>query len=120
MIKQEGIDFVITWVDGSDRAWREEKARYDNSGAVDDNEERYRDWEILNYWSLGLKICALVRKIHFVTWGHLPKWLNTEHPKLNIVRHEDYIRRNIFRFLTLISLRFICIKYRGFGEVCVF
>ena len=26
-----------------------------------------------------------------MTWGHLPVWLNTDHPKLNIVKHEDYI-----------------------------
>jgi len=32
-----------------------------------------------------------VRKIHFVTWGHLPAWLNVKHPKLHVVRHEDYI-----------------------------
>ena len=30
-------------------------------------------------------------KIYFVTWGHVPKWLNGNHPKLEIVRHEDYI-----------------------------
>ena len=32
-----------------------------------------------------------VRTIHFVTWGHLPDLLNTEHPKIHIVKHEDYI-----------------------------
>ena len=26
-----------------------------------------------------------------MTWGHLPEWLNTNHPKLHIVKHEDYI-----------------------------
>ena len=26
-----------------------------------------------------------------MTWGHVPKWLNVNHPKLNIVRHEDFI-----------------------------
>ena len=25
----------------------------------------------------GGEICAVVRKIHFVTWGHIPAWLNT-------------------------------------------
>src|SRR5699024_10455529 len=32
-----------------------------------------------------------VNKIHFVTQGHLPKFLKRDHPKLNIVYHEDYI-----------------------------
>ena len=32
-----------------------------------------------------------VNKIHFVTWGHLPHWLNTGNEKLNIVNHKDFI-----------------------------
>lgn len=92
MKRQKEIDFVITWVDGSDKAWREEKARYDTSSGTDDNEERYRDWELLRYWFRGVeKYAPWVRKIHFITWGHLPSWMNTEHEKLHIVRHEDYI-----------------------------
>jgi len=91
-MQQEEIDFVITWVDGSDKAWREEKARYDTTRGTDDNEERYRDWELLKYWFRGVeKYAPWVRKIHFITWGHLPDWLNTEHEKLHVVRHEDYI-----------------------------
>ena len=37
------------------------------------------------------KFAPWVNKIHFVTWGHLPLWLNTDNPKLNIVNHKDYI-----------------------------
>lgn len=89
----EKIDFVITWVDGSDPAWREEKARYQGSPAGTDNREiRYRDWDTLRYWFRTVeKYAPWVNKIHFVTWGHLPQWLNTENPRLNIVRHEDFI-----------------------------
>lgn len=32
-----------------------------------------------------------VHKIFFITYGHLPGFLNTEHPKLRIVRYTDYI-----------------------------
>ena len=92
MQKQEEIDFVITWVDGSDKEWLQEKALYDTTMDVDDSAERYRDWELLKYWFRGVeKFAPWVRKIHFVTWGHVPEWLDTEHPKLHIVRHEDYI-----------------------------
>lgn len=88
----EGIDFVITWVDGSDDAWRREKAVYSPEGENDDSEERYRDWGLLKYWFRGVeRFAPWVRKIHFVTWGHLPVWLNVNHSKLHIVRHEDYI-----------------------------
>lgn len=86
------IDFVITWVDGSDEAWRKERAHYNPADGEDNSECRYRDWGLLRYWFRGAeKFAPWVRKIHFVTWGHLPKWLDTGHPKLHIVKHEDYI-----------------------------
>ena len=93
--KQE-MDFVITWVDGSDDRWQKEKQktrkRLGIVADVDDRKERYRDWDNLQYWFRGVeKYAPWVRRIHFVTWGHLPKWLNTDHPKLHIVNHEDFI-----------------------------
>ena len=94
--KSATLDFVITWVDGNDPAWRKEKSEYSRllgqSTTVDDCEERYRDWNNLQYWFRGIeKFAPWVHKIHFVTWGHLPSWLNPYHPKLQIVRHTDYI-----------------------------
>ncbi len=89
---REPIDFVITWVDGGDPAWREARAQFSGNKGEDNTECHYRDWGLLRYWFRGVENYApWVRKIHFVTWGHLPPWLNTEHPKLHIVRHEDYI-----------------------------
>lgn len=87
------IDFVIIWVDGNDPEWRKEKAKYDKDNFSNANSEvRYRDWDNLQYWFRGVeKFAPWVNKIHFVTWGHLPEWLDTSNPKLNIVNHADYI-----------------------------
>lgn len=90
------IDIVVAWVDGADPAWQEEKRkRMIEQGMavqVDDREERYRDWELMRYWFRGIeKFAPWVRKVHFVTYGHLPDWLDTGHPKLHIVNHEDFI-----------------------------
>lgn len=91
MIKEK-IDFVILWVDGNDPEWLKEKAKYSPKKEEDGEKTRYRDWDNLQYWFRGVeKFTPWVNRIHFVTWGHLPKWLNVDHPKLNIVRHEDYI-----------------------------
>lgn len=88
----EEIDFVITWVDGNDPVWQTEKKKYKADGEADDSKERYRDWELLRYWFRGVeKFAPWVRKIHFITWGHVPEWLDTDHPKLHIVKHEDFI-----------------------------
>ena len=94
--EDQKIDFVIAWVDGNDPEWRREKSDrisgISGFDRVDDREERYRDWDNLHYWFRGVeKFAPWVRKIHLVTWGHIPHWLNIEHPKLNIVRHEEFI-----------------------------
>ena len=91
-VNRQEIDFVMPWVDGGDAAWREEKAHYEGGAVSDDREERYRDWDNLKYWFRGVeRFAPWVRRIHFITWGHLPPWLKEQHPKLHIVRHTDYI-----------------------------
>lgn len=88
----EKIDIIITWVDGSDPDWIKEKIKYNPDKNEDNRNIRYRDWDILNYWFRGIeKYMSWVNKIHFVTWGHVPSWLNLDNPKLNIVNHSDFI-----------------------------
>ena len=91
------IDFVITWVDGTDPAWLDLKETYSDSGSknlrqLDSRDVRYRPWDTLKFLFRGIDAFApWVRKVHFVTWGHLPSWLDTSNPKLNVVNHGDYI-----------------------------
>jgi hypothetical protein len=87
------IDFVVLWVDGNDRAWQKEKAQYSPKKTDDSNSaNRFRDWGLMPYWFRAIeKFTPWVRKIHFVTWGHLPEFLDTTNPKLNIVKHTDFM-----------------------------
>lgn len=87
------IDFVVLWVDGSDPAWQAEKAKYQGTVLNDSNSSnRFRDWGLMPYWFRAVeKFAPWVRTVHFVTWGHLPPFLNTDNQKLHIVRHEDYL-----------------------------
>ena len=86
------IDIVVTWVDGSDPEWRNEKRKYLPGNTDGDNDERFREWGLIRYWFRCIeKNAPWVRKIHFVTWGHLPKWLDTSNPRLHIVNHKDYL-----------------------------
>lgn len=88
------IDFVMIWVDGNDSEWRQERSLYEPSlNKNDDNSDhRYRDWNNIQYWFRGVeKYCPWVNRIHFVTWGHLPEWLDVSNPKLNVVKHSDFI-----------------------------
>ena len=47
--KTVDIDFVITWVDGSDTEWLQEKKKYNPTMDVDESVARYRDWGTLKY-----------------------------------------------------------------------
>lgn len=86
------IDFVIPWVDGNDPDWRRRKNEALEVASADDRVERYRDWDLLRFWFRGVeRFTPWVRTIHFVCDQEPPAWLNTEHPKLHIVRHEDFI-----------------------------
>ena len=86
------VDFVIAWVDGNDKEWQKQRQKY-KSGFMEDNSEvRFRDWDNLQYWFRGVEEYApWVNHIYFITWGHVPQWLNLDNPKLKIVNHKDYI-----------------------------
>ena len=95
----EKIDFILTWVDGSDPEWLAEKRKFQNKDETiylldDANTDcRYRaDIELLRFWFRAVeKFAPWVNKIHFVTCGQKPNWLNEDHPKLKLVNHADYI-----------------------------
>lgn len=121
--KTPKIDFVVTWVDGSDEKWLAEKRAIaegqsfiekpssttnrtfaENQPSVkgqpslekprfDSSDLRFRnDFDFLKYWFRGVeKFAPWVNHIFFVTAGHLPDWLNLQHPKLKIIRHSDFI-----------------------------
>lgn len=115
------IDFVIIWVDGSDPEWQAEKAKYSPPLHTDSRPERYRDWGLLPYWFRGVeKFAPWVRKVHFVTWGHIPKWLNTSHPKLSIVRHEDYIPEKYLPTFSANSIELNIHRIKGLSENFVY
>lgn len=88
------IDFVVLWVDGNDPQWRKEKNKYLvlEGREADVSNNRYRDWDNMMYWFRGIeKFAPWVNKVHFVTYGHIPSWLNVNCPKLNVVNHKDFI-----------------------------
>ncbi|MEE8716202.1 MAG: Stealth CR1 domain-containing protein [Coriobacteriales bacterium] len=104
------IDFVVTWVDGTDPAWRrshDEAARREGltapgveggrprgggSGATDDASQRYRDMGTLRYWFRGVDAFApWVRTVHLVTSGQVPDWLDTDNERLHLVAHDQFM-----------------------------
>ncbi len=118
--KNKIIDFVILWVDGNDPKWRTEKKRYSNSGS-DDREERYRDWDILKYWFRGVEEYApWVNHVFFVTYSHLPEWLNLNHEKLVVVNHADFIPESYLPTFSSHTIELNLHRIKGLSENFVY
>lgn len=107
------IDLVLPWVDGSDPAWRAEKNKYDAGHTVSD--VRFESWDNLQYVFRGIeKFMPWVHRVFFITWGHLPHWLDTSCERLRIVRHSDYIPA---RYLPTFNSNVIEMNYFRIAEL---
>lgn len=89
----EKIDIVIPWVDSTDPQWLKDKNSY--LGFVEepntDLDKYYRDWNTLLFVFRGIdKFMPWVNKVYFLTYGHIPKWLNIASSKLVILKHSDF------------------------------
>lgn len=92
------IDFVLPWVDGSDKDWIALKNKYKAAvnGELSHDPEanadcRYRDYGLLKYWFRGVeRFAPWVNRVFFVTCGQKPDWLDESNPKLRLVNHTDY------------------------------
>lgn len=91
------IDIVIPWVDSSDICWQQEKNEYAKRCGMDINANssvRYESWDNLHLVFRGIeRFMPWVHNVFLVTCGQIPGFLNTDHPKLKLVKHEDYIPR---------------------------
>ncbi|MFD2629220.1 Stealth CR1 domain-containing protein [Oceanobacillus kapialis] len=91
-MRKREVDFILTWVDGNDDDWIKEKSKYDSDESIDSSVKRYRDWGLLKYWFRGVeRFAPWINKVFFITVGHVPEWLNLDHPKLEFIKHEEFI-----------------------------
>ncbi len=113
------IDFVLTWVDDSDPIWQEQKNKYQPSAIK--QSAHYRDWGLLKYWFRSVEMYApWVNKIHFVTCGQTPDWLNTNHPKLSLVHHSDYMSEEYLPTFSANPIELNLHRIQGLSEQFVY
>ena len=123
MNSRDDIDIVIPWVDPSDPEWQAQREKYSSQVTTeDDNREiRYRDWDNLQYVFRGIeKYAPWVRNVYFITYGHLPKWLNVNAPKLHIVKHEDYIPKEYLPLFSSHVIELNMHRIKGLSERFVY
>lgn len=113
----EKIDFVVLWVDGNDQQWQKEKEKCITTTQDDDRIHRYRDWDNLKYWFRGVeKYAGWVNNVYFVTYGHLPSWLNVNNSKLKIIKHEDFIPKEYLPTFNSNSIELNIHRIKGLNE----
>lgn len=92
------IDFVVLWVDNSDEKWKKQKEFWKNKGErlkASANDVRYRDWGLFKFWFRCIeKNAPWVRKVHLVTNGQVPSWLNLNNSKIQLDIHDSFMESN--------------------------
>lgn len=93
----EKIDFVVLWVDSSDKSWSEKKAKY--AGLLNksvnkemSSEKAFRDYGLFKYWFRGVeKFAPWVNHVYLITDDQKPEWLNPDVANFTLVDHKDFL-----------------------------
>lgn len=89
------VDIIIPWVDSSDPEWikqyKESMQRYcPDKEAVSDI--RFQNWDNLKYLFRAINMyMPWYNRIFFITYGHVPEWMNVDNDRIVVVKHKDYI-----------------------------
>ena len=91
-VRTPEIDYVITYVDGSDPVWQKEYEKVSGKKINAEKSERFRSWDNLRYNLRAVeKYMPFIRKVHLVVSGpsQVPDWLDTD--VVHVVYHKDII-----------------------------
>ena len=89
---KKDVDIVVKWVDGNDPAWLKRFRKYnpENLDVHSNGRRRFKDWGQFRFCIRSIfQYAPWIRRIHIVTASQCPEWLDTNHPKINLLFHED-------------------------------
>ena len=114
------IDFVVPWVDSSDEEWIQLYNKYRGVHVASDD-ARFRNWGIFKYWFRAVeKNAPWVNKVFLITNGTFPQFINPNHPKLVLVKHEDYIPKKFLPTFNAATIELNLNKISELSEQFVF
>jgi len=104
----EKIDVVYTWVDDAQPGYAELLARYAQRPRDKDPARTRDNLDTLRYSLRSIeRFAPWVDHIHILTCRpQVPKWLNTDHPKVSVVHHDEVMSASAlptFNSLSIIS-----------------
>jgi len=91
------IDVVYTWVDDQQPGYRELLSRYAEAKRDSDPSRTRDNLETLRFSLRSLQRYApWVNRVFLLTCRpQVPSWLNTAHPRLTVVHHDDVMRKDL-------------------------
>lgn len=120
-MKDINIDFVVTWLDSTDPEWQKAYATYSPNAKGDKSEARFRNMDIFKYWFRSIETYApWVHKIFLITNGKFPDWINKSNPKLELIRHEDYMPKECLPTFNSCAIELYMHKIKGLSEYFVY
>lgn len=121
------IDIVVSWLDDSDPEWQADFTRTRKSENLlmkktsANNASRFRDYDTFRYWFRAIeKNAPWLNKIYLVTYGHYPKWLNLNNPKLVLVKHQDFIPEKYLPTFSSVTIAMNLHRIKGLSENFVY
>lgn len=124
-MKDDKIDIVYLWVDGSDKKWVLQKNKWYKiingktpiyKGSAD--KERYRDNGELKYSLRSVAECVpWINHIYIITgFNQVPKWLNTKNPKISIIPHEQIFPQDALPTFNATAIEMCVPKIKNLSE----
>lgn len=101
-VDTEQIDVVYTWVNGSDQQFLSNLRRYTNESPLNAahhqhlDATRYDDKNelLFSLRSLHANAWPWIRRVHIITNGQLPHWLDLDNPKIDVHTHAELVARD--------------------------
>ncbi len=118
--KFDEIDLVYMWVDGTDPKWKHKKQTF--TGQISDQSEennigRYVNSDELKYSLRSVeKHAPWIRNIFILTDDQKPQWLNTAHPKIQIVDHKEIMPAEVLPCFNAMVIEYFLYKIPGLSE----
>ena len=115
------IDFVVTWLDSSDPEWQKSLALYSPNSKGRKENARFRSTDFFVYWFRAVeKYAPWVHKVYLVTNGKFPDWINKDCPKLELVKHVDFIPTEYLPTFNCRTIELHLHKIKGLSEHFVY
>lgn len=109
------IDLVYLWVDGNDPEWLKKRQLFMKSPI--NIVGRYQDNQELKYSLRSVdKNLPWIRKIFIVTDNQVPSFIDTNHPKIEIVNHSDIIPKEILPVFNSVIIEYFIYKIPDLSE----